>query len=128
MTKARLPISLFLAFAPFAAAASEFAVPRNSSREIDNWGAINEDCTPLGATVVTLQSPPRHGAVQIKFGHDHPTFPASNPRSACNAHAIASTQAWYRPAAGYVGPDSVTFDIVYPNGYSSQFTIAILVR
>ena len=117
-----------LALAPQIAEASDFVVPMNQSRKVNHGMAINQDCTSMGETVARVETSPQHGTVSIKKGTDHPGFPQSNPRSACNVRSLPSMQVWYSPAHGYTGPDSVSIEMIYPNGASEKRTIAIDVR
>ena len=117
-----------LTLAPQIADASDFVVPMNQSRKVDHGMSINQDCSSTGETVIRVETSPQHGTVQIKKGMDHPNFPQSNPRNACNVCSLPSTQVWYSPAHDYTGPDSVSIEMIYPNGASEKRTIAINVR
>jgi hypothetical protein len=117
-----------IALAPQIAQASDFVVPMNQTRRIDFHISINEDCSSRGETVVRVETSPQHGTVSVKLGKDHPNFPQSNPRSACNVRLAPSTEVWYSPQHGYAGPDSVGLDVIYPDGKSLKQTITINVR
>ena len=110
------------------ALAYDFNVPVDTPREISKLYAVNEDCTSAGDAVVRLTTQPAHGTITMRKGKDYPNYRAPNPRVSCNRRLVASTQVWYNPQRGYAGPDSVSLDVLYPNGSSQQFTVSISVR
>ena len=110
------------------ASAREFVVPANTPRNIFHRYAVNENCSSVGEVVIRITTQPVHGAVTIRRGRDYPRFKAPNARVVCNSRSVQSTQVWYTPERGYVGPDSVTVDVIWPWGSEEQDTITILVR
>jgi hypothetical protein len=118
----------FLALAPQFALAFDFTVPMDTPRRVFFRLSINEDCSSMGEDVMRVTAQPQHGTATVKQGKDHPTFPQSNPRNVCNVRAVPSTQLWYRPDRGYIGPDSISVDIIDAGGRASQQTISIQVR
>jgi hypothetical protein len=117
-----------LALAPQYAMAFDFTVPMDTPRRVFYRLSINEDCSSMGEDVVRITAQPQHGAATVKKGKDHPSFPQTNPRNVCNVRTVPSTQLWYKPDRGYVGPDSISVDIIDASGRSSQQTISIQVR
>ena len=119
-------IGLFALYS--SASAYEFVVPVNSSRQIDFNAGIHEDCTSIGETITRVTIPPEHGTVVIISGRNYPNFPQTNRRYVCNSQKVNASQVWYTPRKGYIGPDSVSIDVIYGDGGSKQKTIPIQVR
>ena len=56
-----------------------------------------------------------------------PNFNSSNPRSACNRRRVPGVQAIYVSQRGYLGPDLVVLQVLFPNGRGFNVTAAIRV-
>jgi hypothetical protein len=91
-------------------------------------GSTNPDCTSQGNVTVRVVGGPQHGRVSVRSGGLFPTFSANNPRSRCNTRRVAGKEAIYISRRGYVGPDAVTLEVIYPEGRYLRRTIAIAVR
>jgi hypothetical protein len=90
--------------------------------------SLNPDCSSLGQVVVRVTQPPQHGRVTIRNSRSFPNFASSNSHSVCNTRRVPGVEGYYRPASGYAGPDSVSFDVIYPSGNYQQSTANIQVR
>jgi len=93
-----------------------------------NAYSTNPDCSSIGQAVVRMTQAPQHGHVIIRSASIYPNFPASNPRSACNARRVPGVEAVYVSERGYLGFDSASFDIIYASGSYRQYTPTINVR
>jgi hypothetical protein len=71
---------------------------------------------------------PTHGKLTIAKGAGFSNFPQDNPRQACNRRRSEGMLIYYRSEGGYLGPDSVTLDIIYPDGTSRQRHYAVAVN
>ena len=89
--------------------------------------ATNPDCTSAGAIVLRVAQPPGHGRVSINQAGVFPSFPQSNPRSACNRRRVPGVQATYVSQRGYLGPDLVVLQALFPSGRGVNITVAIRV-
>ena len=89
--------------------------------------ATNPDCSSAGAVVLRITQPPAHGRVSIGHTGVFPTFAESNLRNACNRRRVPGVQATYVSQRGYVGPDSVGLQAIFPSGQERSVTIAINV-
>ena len=128
MRLAAILIVASCAFGPAFANNYEFVVPVDAARSVADHLAINEDCSSLGETVVRVTAAPAHGTATVKRGTANPHFPTTNPRSACNVRKVPATLVFYKPERGYAGPDSLTIDILYPDGKSRTDTVSITVK
>jgi hypothetical protein len=91
-------------------------------------GSTNPDCTSRGNVTVRVVGGPQHGRVSVISTGLFPTFSAYNPRSRCNTRRVAGKQAIYVSRRGYVGPDAVALEAIYPDGRYLRRTFAIAVR
>lgn len=90
--------------------------------------SLNPDCTPDGQVVVRVTQPPQHGRITIRNGRLFPNYQSSNIRNVCNARRVPGVEAYYQPASGYTGFDSVNFETIFPAGAYRQNTANIQVR
>ncbi|MCB8883441.1 hypothetical protein ACELLULO517_24550 [Acidisoma cellulosilytica] len=77
---------------------------------------LNPDCTLIGYAEIRVGAAPAHGTVTVQQGDFYAAYPASNQRYACNLKPQGGVTTFYRAAPGYTGPDSLTLDVVAPNG------------
>jgi hypothetical protein len=89
--------------------------------------STNPDCSSAGAVVMRVTQQPLHGRVSIGHTGVFPSFPESNPRNVCNRRRVAGVQAIYVSQRGYLGPDFVVLQVLFPAGRSSNVSIAINV-
>jgi hypothetical protein len=89
---------------------------------------INPDCTVIGIPAVRVLEQPKSGKVTVENGTGFPTFPANNVRSKCNGSRSDGAIISYTPNPGYTGADSITVDVIYPDGNESKRHFAIEVR
>jgi hypothetical protein len=92
---------------------------------LGHYASVNPDCTSRGKTVVRVQKTPAHGAVVLTPGRGFTSF---SHATQCNARSVEGVTAAYRPERGYVGPDAVGFDIIYPSGIEKFKTYDIEVK
>jgi transglutaminase-like putative cysteine protease len=95
---------------------------------VDFLYSINPDCSSAGAISIRTVEEPKHGTLTITKGAGFSAFPLDNPRQACNRRRSEGMLIYYRPESGYLGPDSVTLDIIFPNGFSRQQHYAVAVN
>jgi hypothetical protein len=91
--------------------------------------AIEPDCSAQapGATL-TILTPPSHGAATVSDEPFFATFPAENPRSACNQRKVPGHQAFYTAAAGFTGHDQLVLQGTSPDGRVRRISVNIDVR
>jgi hypothetical protein len=89
--------------------------------------STNPDCSSVGAVVLRVAQGPEHGRVSVRPTGVFPTFPESNPRSVCNRRRVAGMQATYVSQRGYIGPDAVVLEALFPNGQGRRITVSIRV-
>jgi hypothetical protein len=70
----------------------------------------------------------KNGNVTFEKGSGFPNYPADNLRSKCNVSAADGQVIFYMPEPGYVGSDSVTVEIIYPDGAARTRRYAIEVK
>jgi hypothetical protein len=89
---------------------------------------LNPDCSAIGVPSVRIFEQPKNGKVTIEKGTDFTTFPASNSRFKCNSNRTEGAIISYTPNPGFTGADSVSVDIIYPDGNAAKRRYAIDVR
>jgi len=89
--------------------------------------STNPDCSSAGAVVLRVTQPPQHGRVSISQTGVFPNFPESNLRNACNRRRVPGVQATYVSQRGYLGPDFVGLQALFPNGRERSVMISINV-
>jgi hypothetical protein len=89
--------------------------------------STNPDCSSAGAVVLRVAQGPEHGRVSVRRTGVFPRFPESNPRSVCNRRRVAGMQATYVSQRGYLGPDAVVLEALFPNGQGRRITVSIRV-
>jgi hypothetical protein len=89
--------------------------------------STNPDCTSAGAVVLRVAQPPAHGRVSVQHTGVFPNFPPANPRSVCNRRRVPGVQAIYVSQRGYIGPDLVVLQALFPAGRGVNITVAIRV-
>jgi hypothetical protein len=89
---------------------------------------INPDCSVVGIPTVRVLDPSKKGSVTFEKGTGFPSYPANNSRAKCNANSVDSELIFYMPEPGYVGPDSVTVEIIYSDGIANKRRYAIEVK
>jgi hypothetical protein len=94
---------------------------------VDFLYAVNPDCSSIGVAAVRVVEEPGHGKLTIDKGTGFTSFPQENPRQVCNRRRSDGTVMHYQPEAGYLGPDSLTVEVVYSNGASGKRHYAIRV-
>jgi Domain of Unknown Function with PDB structure (DUF3857)/Transglutaminase-like superfamily len=96
--------------------------------QVDFLYSINPDCSSVGVAGVRTIEEPKHGKLTIGKGSGFSNFPQDNPRQACNRRRSEGMLMYYRPEAGYLGPDSLTIDVIYGDGASRKRHYAIAVN
>jgi hypothetical protein len=89
--------------------------------------STNPDCSAAGTVVLRVTQPPQHGRVSVSHTGVFPNFPESNLRNACNRRRVAGVQATYVSQRGYLGPDFVVLQALFPNGRERSVSISINV-
>jgi len=91
-------------------------------------GALNPDCSSVGAMTIKVLEGPEHGRVTAGRASVFPRFHPSNPRSQCNTRRVSGVKATYVSQRGYQGTDRVTLEIITPTGGYARHTFNIVVR
>ena len=105
----------------------ELASQSGAPVEIEFWYSVNPDCTSRGEMRVHVTSPPKHGTIELLAGWGYASFPEENPRRPCNQKGVAGTHGYYRSAPGFTGRDSLSTEVLYPDGMTALETWNIAV-
>jgi hypothetical protein len=89
--------------------------------------ATNPDCTSAGAVVLRVAQGPEHGRVAIRNTGVFPRFSESNIRSTCNRRRVPGVEAIYTSQRGYLGPDTVVLEALFPAGRGVRVVFPIRV-
>ena len=88
---------------------------------------VDPDCSAVAGITIRLLIAPAHGQFTSRPGMVFPQFPASNPDSVCNGRRVLGSQQTYISRPGYTGPDSIDFEIIFPNGEARHIHVPIRV-
>ena len=86
---------------------------------------VNPDCTLKGKTTVRVTIAPAHGSVRLT---DEKAFGDFWRPSPCSIRRVGGVTVEYRPERGFVGPDMVGLDVIFPSGDERSGTIYITVK
>jgi hypothetical protein len=89
---------------------------------------LNPDCSSIGYATVRITEQPQHGKVTMENGTGFSTFPQNNIRYECNKRRSDGVVVSYVPEAGFTGADSLTVDVILPDGGFYKRHYAIDVR
>lgn len=90
--------------------------------------STNPDCSPEGRVVMRVTQAPQNGRITVRQAGVFPSYPSSNIRSACNRRRVPGVEVHYVSNRGYRGPDSASFEAIFPSGQFRQRTVSINVR
>ena len=81
----------------------------------------------MGFAAVRVIDEPKHGKTTIEEGTGFSTYPQNNPRFECNKRRTDGVNLSYAPEAGFTGSDSMTVQVVGPDGttHKRHFTIEV---
>jgi hypothetical protein len=96
--------------------ALDFSVASGKRAMLRKVFDLNADCSLAAYADIRVKTPPGHGTVTIVQGDYYPDYPLGNQRYTCNLKRQAGMAAFYQSDPGYVGPDSLTLEIVNPAG------------
>ena len=94
----------------------EFAVVSGKRTMLRRLFELHADCSLAAYADVRLTTPPAHGALTIEQGRYYPDYPSGDQRYACNLKPQAGIAAFYQSDPGYVGPDSLTVQVIRSDG------------
>jgi hypothetical protein len=89
---------------------------------------LNPDCSSIGYATVRITEQPQHGTVTMENGTGFSTFAQNNIRYECNKRRSDGVVVSYAPEAGFTGADSLTVDVILPDGGFNKRHYAIDVR
>jgi hypothetical protein len=126
MNAVRINVNSTYGFAPQSLQLTRDVVANQRVR-LDFLFSLNLDCSSTGYAMVQVIEAPTHGKATVANGTGFSTFPANNPRSACNKSRSDGAVVFYDPEPGFVGTDSVEIDVTFPSGSSQRrhYTIAV---
>jgi len=120
------PVPRIVEVAP--ARVQSFTTVSGSRRIFARLISLNPDCSLIGYADISVTSPPTHGVVTTERGRFYPNFPPTNQRYDCNLKPQPGVAALYQSDQGYTGMDSVTLDILFPDGIDRRVAVAITVK
>lgn len=90
--------------------------------------SLNPDCSAMGNTVIRVVNKPAHGSTQVESTKDFTNFESTNQRYRCNEHRTAGTALYFTPARDYSGPDSLSFEVIFPTGNTRKIDVDLTVN
>jgi hypothetical protein len=104
------------------------AVAIDHKLPIDFIYAINPDCSSIGLASVRVIGQPDHGNIAVENGTGYSNFPPENQRYECNKRKSQGISVVYEPHPGFTGTDSITLDIIFPQGLEVKRHYSIDVK
>src|SRR5579871_3669785 len=92
---------------------------------------LNADCSMQGDQhiVLTVLTQPQHGNLADEPNvMDHPEFPGNSLMFKCDTGLVPGTLLTYNSAAGFSGPDYLSYSIYFPNGHELVADTTISVQ
>jgi hypothetical protein len=103
-------------------------VPTGKARQVGFFAPINPDCTSAGDTDSRVIKQPHNGTVELEPGSGFATYPATNPRSACNAKQVQGVKIIYTSKEGFTGKDQFELEFLTPSGGDVIWKYAVTVK
>ena len=82
----------------------------------------------MGYPAVRIIEAPKHGTLVAEQGTGFTAFAQSNQLLDCNKRRSDGVNLSYRPETGYLGSDSMLFDVIYADGSYNKRHYAIEVK
>jgi len=92
------------------------------------YNSTNPDCSVLPGTQGRAAVLPTRGSLVIRPGVGHRIFTSQDNREPCSRKLLRGIVVYYRPARGYVGPDTFVYDVFFPKGGMFHTNVSIDVR
>ena len=96
--------------------------------KLDYFYSLNPECSSLGMPEIVLTAAPQNGTFQARAGHDYPKFSTDSNYHVCNSKLVPAAQFFYQSNAGYVGQDTVSVGLTFPDGGKREMTYKITVQ
>jgi hypothetical protein len=96
--------------------------------KLDYFYSLNEQCTSLGMPEIVLSGAPQKGTFSARAGHDYPKFSSDSAYHACNTKLVPAAQFYYQSNPGYVGEDTVSVALTFPDGGKREMNYKIIVE
>ena len=110
------------------AARANYPVPPHGTVRIGFFYALDPTCATIGLPTVSVVAGPSGGTIEARHVRDYPNFPTSNVRAKCDTRKVPVTEVLYRAAPGFVGTDTVIYEVVFPRGQLIRYQRRIVVR
>jgi len=96
--------------------------------KLDFFYSLNQQCTSLGMPEIVLAVAPQNGTFQARAGHDYPKFSADSNYHVCNSKLVPAAQFYYQSSAGFVGEDTTSVGLTFPDGAKRDVIYKITVQ
>jgi hypothetical protein len=95
---------------------------------LDFLYSLDPDCASKGFAAVRVVEDPKNGKLATEQGAGFPNFTKDNPRHECNTRKVDGVSVFYEPNSGFIGPDSIALDVIFPSGSLSRRRYSIDVK
>ena len=92
------------------------------------FSSLNDNCTLQSNARVQILKQPENGTVRINQSAGNPGFPADSSFAKCNGKKVRGTFVEYKPRAGYSGPETFQFVVVFSDGERRILTPTLNVQ
>ena len=89
---------------------------------------LNPDCSVRDVPTIRILTQPSHGAQTVKTIDDFGTYVGYPTNPGCNKNKARGAALDYVPDAGYTGPDTLTYEVIYSNGTDQTTTVDLTVK
>jgi hypothetical protein len=90
--------------------------------------SVNPDCSLAGMYTVIEKIPPMNGVFTQELGKGFTNFPKENQRYACNLQQTPGILMYYTANPGYKGQDTLTVELLSPEGRDQTVMYSIDVK
>jgi hypothetical protein len=95
---------------------------------LDFFYSVYPNCSSRGEPRVQVTSYPENGGFFVATRDRHPKFPLGSNLHKCNARRVPSTVLYYKSNQQYIGNDTVSVEVIYPDGSQTDVNYSITVK
>ena len=89
---------------------------------------LNPDCSSTGQITIRVTGKPSGGTIYLRNEKSYSSFPDDNSLSECNKKRVPGVGAYYKANDGFVGADSGTLEMIFPDGYEQTMDFQVIVK
>lgn len=92
--------------------------PMRDEARLELHASLNPDCSDRDGVDIRVTVPPQHGTATVRHEAGFLDLPPRSPNYKCIGQKHDGVRVVYRREPGFVGTDSLTYDVYFPSGVS----------